>query len=153
VGLAAPPEVVEWFHWAEPDRAAWSRAGAIGDPELFWAAYPMTTDEAVRTYRQYEERHRAFADTSGGEEEWRSTWFPILWSSPALYVADCTDPSLNATPVRRVENGPSDGPAAPVIFPSITDLIRAATRQVRSFLSWDGESIQPRQHLVRIEET
>jgi hypothetical protein len=152
IGVSPSVEVMEWFEWGEPDQTSWTNAGAIGSVSSFWFGYPMSVAEAVRTHGEFEGDF-GWTTQSTSDPEWRSTWLPILWGSPAVYVADCTDPGRVSTPVRRTENRPTDGPAAPEIFPSLVALVRAASRQVRTLLMWDGESLQPKGDLPRIEDT
>ena len=79
---------------------------------------------------------------------------PIIASSEAAHLMvkpfeQARDRHLGAA----IENAPTDGPAAPEIFPSLVELIRAASRQVRTLLVWDGVSLQPAGDLPRIEDT
>jgi hypothetical protein len=146
LGLRPPDEVVDWFAWREPNRAAWAATGSHGDPAFFWAGFPMTIDEAIREYDSYASENPDLMDpehdVDPAYEFWRPTWSPILWSGPGLFVVECGPDRPGA--VRRIENDASDGPAAPVLFPSLGELVDAATRAVRSSYEWDGESLQPR---------
>lgn len=149
LGLIAPNSVVEWFSWREFDRAAWNAAGARSSPELFWLGWPMTLDEAIAKWHHYEDHVDRFEDpanpTQDGEQ-WRSTWFPVMWSSPADIVVECNSGPNGPAPVRRVENQPTVplGPAAPVIFSSLLELVQVAIRSVRDHYYWDGDTLQPR---------
>ena len=147
IGLEPPGEVVEWFAWHEFDRDAWQVAGGKADPELFWGGWPMNLDQAVRTYRHYEQNVDRYSDPANptpDEEQWRSTWFPLLWSSPGHIVVECDSAPAGPAPIRRVENQPvfPPGPAAPVIFPSLVDLVEAAVRSVRDHSWWEQGTIQ-----------
>ena len=152
IGVSPPADVVDWFGWGEPDRPAWTNAGAIGAISFFWFGCPMSVSEAVRTHGEFEADF-GWTTQSMSDPEWGSLWLPILWGSPDIFVADCSDPGRGSASVRRIENAPTDGPAAPEIFPSLVELIRAASRQVRTLLMWDGESLQPRGDLPHIEDT
>jgi hypothetical protein len=59
---------------------------------------------------------------------------------------ECDSAPAGPAPIRRVENQPlfPPGPAAPVIFPSLVDLIRAAVRSVRDHSAWEQGTIQIR---------
>jgi hypothetical protein len=81
-------------------------------------------------------------DVDPAYEFWRPTWCPILWSGPGLFVVDCGPDRPGA--VRRIGNDVSNGPAAPLLVPSLGGLVDAATRAVRSSYEWDGASLQPR---------
>ena len=144
-----PEEVVDWFAWHAYDRDAWQAAGGQTDPELFWFGWPMNLDEAVTKYRDYEQNVDRYVDPSSptpDEEQWRSTWFPLLWSSPADIVVECDGAPAEPAQIRRVENQPlfPRGPAAPVIFPSLVELIAAAVRSVRDHSAWEQGTIQIR---------
>jgi hypothetical protein len=149
LGLMPPEQVVSWFAWHEYHRDAWQAAGGKADPELFWFGWPMNLDEAVRTYRDYEQtvdRYVDPADPTPDTEQWRSTWFPLLWSSPAVIVVECDSAPAGPAPIRRLENQPlfPPGPAAPVIFPSLVELVAAAVRSVGDHSAWEQGTLQIR---------
>src|SRR4051812_37352021 len=103
IGVSPTVEVLEWFGWGEPDETAWTRSGAIGSASLFWFGYHMSVSEAVRSHGEFEGDF-GWVTQPTSDPEWSSTWLPILWGSPAVYVADCSDPERQSTPVRRTEN-------------------------------------------------
>ena len=136
LGLTAPPDVIDFYGWADgTDEAAWqAAAGPAPFLRFVGNAYFPSLDGAVQWCGTIREIAKDIAYDSDGvlapDELWNPTWFPVLRRDRGEFAVACSPDAATVHGV--VWEMPGEGQT----YPNLIEFIRSAAIELREHFVW-----------------